>query len=235
MEIIIVKDNVEGGKKAFELIKEGMDQGAKVLGLATGSTPISLYHEMIKSNVDFSDMTALNLDEYVGLAPTDPQSYHHFMEEQLFFKKPFKETFVPDGMAKDAKQECERYDQIIKTHPIDIQVLGIGSNAHIGFNEPGTSFDLTTHKAELLSSTIEANKRFFDHAEDVPRLAYSMGIKSIMKSKKIILMAYGETKAEAIKRALEGPVTQEVPASILQNHENVTMIVDEAAAKLIQR
>jgi len=235
MEIIIVKDNVEGGKKAFELIKEGMDQGAKVLGLATGSTPISLYHEMIKSDVDFSDMTALNLDEYVGLAPTDPQSYHHFMEEQLFFKKPFKETFVPDGMAKDAKQECERYDQIIKTHPIDIQVLGIGSNAHIGFNEPGTSFDLTTHKVELLSSTIEANKRFFDHAEDVPRLAYSMGIKSIMKSKKIILMAYGETKAEAIKRALEGPVTQEVPASILQNHENVTMIVDEAAAKLIQR
>lgn len=235
MEIIIVKDNVEGGKKAFELIKEGMDQGAKVLGLATGSTPVSLYHEMIQSDVDFSEMTALNLDEYVGLAPTDPQSYHYFMEEQLFSKKPFKETFVPDGMAKDANQECERYDQIIETHPIDIQVLGIGSNAHIGFNEPGTSFDLTTHKVELLPSTIEANKRFFDNAEDVPRLAYSMGIKSIMKSEKIILMAYGETKAEAIKKAVEGPVTEEVPASILQNHKNVIMIVDEAAAKLMQR
>lgn len=235
MEMIIVKDTIEGGKKAFELIKEGMDQGAKVLGLATGSTPISLYQEMIKSDVDFSDMTALNLDEYVGLAPTDPQSYHYFMEEQLFSKKPFKETFVPDGMAEDAEQECERYDQIIEKHPIDIQVLGIGSNAHIGFNEPGTSFDLTTHKVELVPSTIEANKRFFDQAEDVPRLAYSMGIKSIMKSGKIILMAYGETKAEAIKKAIEGPVTQEVPASILQKHENVIIIVDEAAAKLIQR
>lgn len=235
MEIIIVKDNIEGGKKAFELIKAGMDQGAKVLGLATGSTPISLYQEMIKSDVDFSDMTALNLDEYVGLAPTDPQSYYYFMEEQLFSKKPFKETFVPDGMAKDAEQECKRYDQIIEKHPIDIQVLGIGSNAHIGFNEPGTSFDLTTHKVALVPSTIEANKRFFDNAEDVPRLAYSMGIKSIMESEKIILMAYGEEKAEAIKKAVEGPITQEVPASILQKHGNVIMILDEAAAKLIQR
>lgn len=235
MELIIVKDNIEGGKKAFELIKEGMNQGAKVLGLATGSTPITLYHEMIQSDVDFSEMTALNLDEYVGLAPTDSQSYHYFMDQELFSKKPFKETFVPNGMAKDAQEECERYDQIIEKHPIDIQILGIGSNAHIGFNEPGTSFDLTTHKVELLPSTIEANKRFFDTIEDVPRLAYSMGIKSIMKSKKIILMAYGETKAEAIKNTIEGPVTENVPGSILQNHNNVIMIVDEAAAKLIQR
>ena len=235
MELIIVKDNIEGGKKAFELIKEGMNQGAKVLGLATGSTPITLYHEMIQSDVDFSEMTALNLDEYVGLAPTDSQSYHYFMDQELFSKKPFKETFVPNGMAKDAQEECERYDQIIEKHPIDIQILGIGSNAHIGFNEPGTSFDLTTHKVELLPSTIEANKRFFDTIEDVPRLAYSMGIKSIMKSKKIILMAYGETKAEAIKNTIEGPVTEKVPGSILQNHDNVIMIVDEAAAKLIQR
>ncbi|EDP68858.1 glucosamine-6-phosphate isomerase [Carnobacterium sp. AT7] len=235
MELIIVKDNIEGGKKAFELIKEGMNQGAKVLGLATGSTPITLYHEMIQSDVDFSEMTALNLDEYVGLAPTDSQSYHYFMDQELFSKKPFKETFVPNGMAKDAQEECERYDQIIEKHPIDIQILGIGSNAHIGFNEPGTSFDLTTHKVELLPSTIEANKRFFDTIEDVPRLAYSMGIKSIMKSKKIILMAYGETKAEAIKNTIEGPVTENVPGSILQNHDNVIMIVDEAAAKLIQR
>ena len=235
MELIIVKDNIEGGKKAFELIKEGMNQGAKVLGLATGSTPITLYHEMIQSDVDFSEMTALNLDEYVGLAPTDSQSYHYFMDQELFSKKPFKETFVPNGMAKDAQEECERYDQIIEKHPIDIQILGIGSNAHIGFNEPGTSFDLTTHKVELLPSTIEANKRFFDTIEDVPRLAYSMGIKSIMKSKKIILMAYGEIKAEAIKNTIEGPVTENVPGSILQNHDNVIMIVDEAAAKLIQR
>lgn len=235
MEIIVVKDNVEGGKKAFELIKEGMDQGAKVLGLATGSTPISLYHEMIKSDIDFSDMTAINLDEYVGLAPTDSQSYHYFMDQELFSKKPFKETFVPNGLAEDAEQESKRYDQIIENHPIDIQVLGIGSNGHIGFNEPGTPFDLTTHKVELLPSTIEANKRFFDNVEDVPRLAYSMGIKSIMKSKKIILMAYGETKAEAIKNSIEGPVTEEVPGSILQNHDNVIMIVDEEAAKLIQR
>ena len=180
-------------------------------------------------------MTSVNLDEYVGLAADNDQSYHYFMQENLFRAKSFKESFLPNGLASDLQEETRRYDQVIAEHPIDFQILGIGHNGHIGFNEPGTSFDLTTHKVELVPSTIEANKRFFDNAEDVPRLAYSMGIKSIMKSEKIILMAYGETKAEAIKKAVEGPVTEEVPASILQNHKNVIMIVDEAVAKLMQR
>jgi glucosamine-6-phosphate deaminase len=156
------------------------------------------------------------------------------MNEKLFNKKPFKETFVPNGLA-DADVECARYDKIIAEHPVDIQILGIGGNAHIGFNEPGTPFDVTTHKVALTEETIEANKRFFDKAEDVPRFAYSMGIKSIMEAKEIILMAYGESKAEAIKATVDGEITEDVPSSILQKHDNVVLIVDEEAAKLIQK
>ncbi|MGB3160545.1 glucosamine-6-phosphate deaminase [Carnobacterium sp.] len=232
MQTIIVKDNVEGGKKAFELIKEGMQQDAKVLGLATGSTPIALYKEMTESDLDFSEMTAINLDEYFGLSADNDQSYHYFMQEQLFSKKPFKETFVPDGLA-DEKTEPARYDKIIEEHPIDIQILGIGTNGHIGFNEPGTPFDSTTTKVSLTESTIESNKRNFATAEEVPRFAYSMGIKSILSAKKIILLAFGEEKAEAIKNTLNGPMTTDVPASALQQHPDVIVIVDEAAAKLI--
>ncbi|WP_414839636.1 glucosamine-6-phosphate deaminase [Carnobacterium sp. TMP28] len=232
MQTIIVKDNVEGGKKAFELIKEGMQQEAKVLGLATGSTPIALYNEMTESDLDFTDMTAINLDEYYGLSADNDQSYHYFMHEQLFAKKPFKETFVPDGLA-DEKTEPARYDKIIDEHPIDIQILGIGTNGHIGFNEPGTPFDSTTTKVSLTESTIESNKRNFETAEEVPRFAYSMGIKSILSAKKIILLAFGEEKAEAIKNTLNGPMTTDVPASALQQHPNVVVILDEAAAKLL--
>lgn len=189
---------------------------------------------MVKSDLDFSDMTSVNLDEYVGLSGDDTQSYRYFMNEQLFNKKPFKETFVPNGLA-DAEVECPHYDEIIATHPVDIQILGIGGNAHIGFNEPGTPFDSTTHKVALTEATIEANKRFFDKAEDVPRFAYSMGIQSIMGAKEIILMAYGENKAEAIKATVEGEITEEVPSSILQKHDNVVLIIDEAAAKLLKK
>lgn len=234
LDIIIVKDQEAGGKKAFELIKEGMEKDARVLGLATGSTPISLYKEMTASDVDFSDMISINLDEYVGLSGEDTQSYRYFMNENLFNQKPFKEMYVQNGMA-DAETECKHYDDIIAANPVDIQILGIGGNAHIGFNEPGTPFDSTTHKVALTESTIEANTRFFDKAEDVPRFAYSMGIASIMAAKKIILIAYGKGKAEAIKATIEGKVTEEVPASILQNHKNVVIIMDESAAKLLQK
>ncbi|MGM0237562.1 glucosamine-6-phosphate deaminase [Enterococcus sp. AZ103] len=230
MEVIRVKDAVAGGKKAFELIKAGMDNGAKVLGLATGSTPETLYQDMVSSEIDFSDMTSVNLDEYVGLGGEDTQSYRYFMNDHLFNQKPFKETFVPNGKAEDLAAESKRYDQVIADHPIDIQVLGIGRNGHIGFNEPGTSFDATTHVVKLTESTIEANKRYFDKAEDVPTHALSMGIGSIMQSKKIILMAFGENKADAIKGMLEGPVTEDLPASVLQNHQDVIVIVDEDAA-----
>ena len=230
MKVIRVKDAAEGGKKAFEIIKDGMENGVKVLGLATGSTPETLYQEMTSSDLDFSEMTSVNLDEYVGLAGDDVQSYRYFMNDQLFNKKPFKETFVPNGKAEDLEAECKRYDGVIADHPLDLQVLGIGRNAHIGFNEPGTPFDVTTHVVELTESTIKANKRNFDKVEDVPTHALSMGIGSIMQSKKILLMAFGTDKADAIKGMIDGPVTTDVPASVLQNHADVTVIIDEDAA-----
>lgn len=231
MKIIRVKNAEEGGKKAFELIKEAMaTDGIKTLGLATGSTPVTLYKEMTESDLDFSEMTSVNLDEYVGLGGNDEQSYRHFMNIQLFDKKPFKETFVPNGKAEDLEAECKHYDEIIDAHPVDIQILGIGQNGHIGFNEPGAPLDGLTSVVQLTESTINANKRFFDKVEDVPTKAISMGIGSILKGKKVILMAYGEAKADAIKGMVDGPVTTDLPASALQNHSDVVVIVDDAAA-----
>ena len=230
MQIIRVANAEEGGKKAFELIKEGMNNGAKVLGLATGSTPETLYKEMTASDVDFTEMTSVNLDEYVGLGGEDEQSYRYFMNKHLFDKKPFKETFVPNGKAEDLDAASAEYEKIIDAHPVDIQILGIGQNGHIGFNEPGTPLDSLTHVVELTESTINAKKRYFDKVEDVPTRAVSMGIGSIMKGKKMILMAYGEAKAEAIKGMIDGPVTTDMPASALQNHQDVVVIIDDAAA-----
>lgn len=230
MQIIRVANAEKGGKKAFELIKEGMNNGAKVLGLATGSTPETLYKEMTASDVDFTEMTSVNLDEYVGLGGEDEQSYRYFMNKHLFDKKPFKETFVPNGKAEDLDAASAEYEKIIDAHPVDIQILGIGQNGHIGFNEPGTPLDSLTHVVELTESTINANKRYFDKVEDVPTRAVSMGIGSIMKGKKMILMAYGEAKAEAIKGMIDGPVTTDMPASALQNHQDVVVIIDDAAA-----
>ncbi|MFD1902107.1 glucosamine-6-phosphate deaminase [Enterococcus termitis] len=230
MEIIKVANAEEGGKKAFELIKAGMDNGAKVLGLATGSTPETLYKEMTASDLDFSNMVSVNLDEYVGLGGEDDQSYRYFMNDQLFNKKPFKATYVPNGKAADLEAECVHYESIIDSNPIDIQILGIGQNGHIGFNEPGTPLDSLTHVVELTESTINANKRNFEKVEDVPTRAVSMGIGSIMKGKKMILIAYGEAKADAVKGMIDGPVSVDLPASALQNHSDVVVIIDEAAA-----
>ena len=215
MQIIRVANAEEGGKKAFELIKEGMNNGAKVLGLATGSTPETLYKEMTASDVDFTEMTSVNLDEYVGLGGEDEQSYRYFMNKHLFDKKPFKETFVPNGKAEDLDAASAEYEKIIDAHPVDIQILGIGQNGHIGFNEPGTPLDSLTHVVELTESTINANKRYFDKVEDVPTRAVSMGIGSIMKGK---------------KGMIDGPVTTDMPASALQNHQDVVVIIDDAAA-----
>ncbi|APX71570.1 glucosamine-6-phosphate deaminase [Companilactobacillus allii] len=230
MNIIKVQDQDLGGKEAFNLIATDIKNGAKVLGLATGSSPITLYKEMTNSDIDFSNITSVNLDEYVGLNADNEQSYHYFMKDHLFSKKPFKNSYVPDGSNSDAKDATSKYDKIIEENPIDVQVLGIGRNGHIGFNEPGSPLDGKTSKVSLTESTIEANKRFFDDEKDVPRYAYSMGIGSIMKAKKIILLAYGENKADAIAKTVNGPVTSDVPASALQNHPDVTIIVDGAAA-----
>ena len=233
MRIIRVQNQIEGGQVAFSLLKDEMAKGAKTLGLATGSTPLAFYDEIRKSDLDFSDMTSVNLDEYVGLAADNDQSYHYFMQENLFRAKSFKESFLPNGLASDLQEETRRYDQVIAEHPIDFQILEIGHNGHIGFNEPGTSFDVTTHVVNLAEDTIKANSRFFDSIDDVPKQAISMGIQSIMQSKMIVLMAYGQGKADAIKQMIEGPVTEDLPASVLQKHPNVVVIVDEAAASAL--
>lgn len=235
MKVITVKNQLEGAKIGFDLLKEAMDNGAKTLGLATGSTPVEFYNHIVKSNLDFSDMTSVNLDEYVGLDGSDEQSYRYFMSKHLFNEKPFKENFLPNGKAADLEAETKAYDQIIAEHPIDFQILGIGQNGHIGFNEPGTSFEETTHVVDLQESTIKANARFFENEEDVPRQAISMGIASIMAAKSIVLMAYGESKAEAIKGMVEGEITEDMPASILQKHTDVVVIADEAAAALLSK
>lgn len=233
MKIIRVQNQIEGGQVAFSLLKDEIAKGAKTLGLATGSTPLAFYDEIRKSDLDFSDMTSVNLDEYVGLAADNDQSYHYFMQENLFRAKSFKESFLPNGLASDLQEETRRYDQVIAEHPIDFQILGIGHNGHIGFNEPGTSFDVTTHVVNLAEDTIKANSRFFDSIDDVPKQAISMGIQSIMQSKMIVLMAYGQGKADAIKQMIEGPVTEDLPASVLQKHPNIVVIVDEAAASAL--
>ena len=153
------------------------------------------------------------------------------MRKHLFDKKPFKKSYVPDGMTKDVAATCKEYDQIIKDNPIDVQLLGIGRNGHIAFNEPGTPFDIGTHEVKLTENTIKANSRFFDNEDEVPKSAICMGNANIMQAKKVVLMAFGEKKAQAIKEMIEGPVTEQVPASILQKHPDVTIIVDKAAAQ----
>ncbi|MFC4651631.1 glucosamine-6-phosphate deaminase [Lactococcus nasutitermitis] len=235
MKVITVKNQLEGGKIGYQLLKEAMENGAKVLGLATGSTPVEFYNQVVNSNLDFSEMTSVNLDEYVGLDGSNDQSYRYFMNKHLFDEKPFKENFLPNGKAADLDAETKHYDEIIVAHPIDWQILGIGQNGHIGFNEPGTSTDITTHVVDLTESTIKANARFFENENDVPRQAISMGLATIMKSKQIVLMAYGKEKAEAVKGMVEGKVTIDLPASILQTRENVTVIADEDAASLLSK
>lgn len=235
MNIIRVKDVEQSAEKALEIYQNAVQHGAKVLGLATGSTPIPLYQKLATSQINFSELVSINLDEYLGLDGEDEQSYRYFMTKHLFQYKPFKHSYVPDGKSEDHEAAIKAYDRIIAEHPIDLQLLGIGRNGHIGFNEPGTPAEITTHVVDLQESTIKANARFFESEADVPRKAISMGLASIMKSKNIVLMAYGKEKAEAIKGMVEGEVTTELPASILQNHANVTVIADEAAVSLLSK
>lgn len=233
MKVIVAENASELGKQAFKLLAEAVAGGAKTLGLATGSSPVELYQEIVASDLDFTDMTSINLDEYVGLAPDNVQSYHYFMQEHLFKFKPFKASYVPDGLAKDVQAECDSYNQLIKDNPIDLQVLGIGQNGHIAFNEPGTPFDSVTHEVALTESTIQANSRFFDSIDEVPKSAICMGISNIMTAKEILLIAKGKNKAQAVKDMLEGPITEAVPASVLQKHPHVTVVLDQNAASLL--
>lgn len=212
-----------------------------VLGLATGSTPVGTYQQLIKwhqrGDFSFREVRSVNLDEYLGLAPTHLQSYRYFMEQNFFEHIDIRpeNTHVPDGLAKDTAAECARYDALIAALGYaDLQLLGLGRNGHIGFNEPGPSFVKQTHVVDLTQSTIEANARFFATMEDVPRQAITMGIGYIMAARRILVVASGEDKAEAVYNAFFGPITPQVPASILQLHSDVILVADTAALKKVR-
>lgn len=237
MKIYKAKDYKDMSRKAANIISAQVIMKPDcVLGLATGSTPIGTYDQLVewynKGDLDFSEVTTVNLDEYKGLPRSNDQSYYYFMHHHLFDRVNINsdQTNVPDGMEEDSEKECERYEKLIRSlGGVDLQLLGLGHNGHIGFNEPGEAFEKETHCVDLTESTIEANKRFFESAEDVPRQAYTMGIKTIMQAKKILIVVNGENKADIVERAFFGPVTPEVPASILQLHNDVTLVGDEAA------
>lgn len=243
MEVIICKDRKEASKKACEIMLEVIkSKESPVLGLATGSTPVDLYEYMVEDHkvngTSYKNVRTFNLDEYFGLDITHPQSYHYFMCQHLFNHVDINmdNVHVPSGKG-NVEEAAVEYNKMLEENPVDIQLLGIGSNGHIGFNEPGTSFDSVTSVVDLKQSTIEDNARLFfnGNIDEVPTQAVSMGIANIMKAKKVLLLAFGEGKAKAVKGAIEGPVTTDLPASCLQNHDNVVMVMDEAAASLLKK
>ncbi|MDD3402175.1 MAG: glucosamine-6-phosphate deaminase [Hespellia sp.] len=237
MRIYEAKDYDDMSRKAANIIFAQVTMKPDcTLGLATGSTPIGMYQNLVErynaGDIDFSEVTTANLDEYRGIEPTNEQSYYYFMNEHLFSKVNIDKnnTNIPDGTNMDVEAESARYEQVLRTlGGVDMQLLGIGRNGHIGFNEPGEEFVKETHCVDLAESTIEANKRFFDSIDDVPKQAYTMGIQTIMKAKKILLIVSGEDKADAVAKSFFGPVTPKVPGSILQMHQDVIVIADRAA------
>lgn len=241
MEIAVLEGYGELSQAAARMVGDQVRRKPEsVLGLATGTTPLGMYRELVRlhreEGLSFARVTTFNLDEYYGLAPSDPRSYRRFMEENLFAHvdaDPAK-VHLPDGLAPDVEAECERYERAIaEAGGIDLQVLGIGRNGHIGFNEPGTSLGTTTQVVDLTEETVAVNSRLV--SAEIPRRAISMGIKSIMQSRAILLLACGPEKAEIVARALEGPVTPDLPASILQLHPNLTVMLDRAAAANLTR
>ena len=242
MKIIRAKDYADMSRKAANIISAQVIMKPDcVLGLATGGTPVGTYAQLVdwynKGDLDFSEVTTVNLDEYRGLTKEHPQSYWYFMNENLFSKvniDPAK-TNLPDGTNLDTAAECARYNGIIhKLGGIDLQLLGIGHDGHIGFNEPDDHFSKGTHCVDLTESTIQANSRLFDSIDDVPRQAYTMGTQTIMYARMILVVANGEAKAQAVHDMCYGPVTPECPASILQLHTNCVVVADEAALSLCE-
>ena len=241
VKIYKTKDYEAMSRKAAAIIAaQVVAKPDSVLGLATGSTPIGAYKKLVEwyesGDLDFSEVTTVNLDEYKGLPAENDQSYRYFMNDNLFdhVNSDKSRTYVPDGTEPDADKACKAYEKIVASvGGADLQLLGMGHNGHIGFNEPADVFEKETHCVNLAESTIEANKRFFASAEDVPRQAYTMGIGTIMSAKKILVVVSGADKAEAVKKAFFGPVTPQVPASILQLHPDVTLVADEAALSKI--
>ena len=237
MTIYCMEDYQQMSRKAASVLAAQVVANPKsVLGLATGSTPIGMYKQLVEwhkaGDLDFSQVHTVNLDEYVGLEPTHDQSYRYFMQDNLFnhINVVPENTNVPNGLAADPAAEGKRYDKLIESlGGIDIQVLGMGHNGHIGFNEPCDYFPLGTHDVDLTESTISANARFFASMEDVPKKAITMGIQAIMNARKILVVVNGEGKADIVAKAFAGPVTPQVPASILQLHPNVVLVGDKAA------
>lgn len=235
MKVIVCKDYAEISKKAYEVMKEVvLNKPDCVIGLATGSSPIGLYNEMIEDykagNISYKDVKSFNLDEYVGIDRNHQESYYTFMHKNLFDSIDIKEenTHLPFG---STKEDCEAYEKAMSDYHVDIQVLGIGGNGHIGFNEPGTSFDSLTHIVDLQERTIKDNARFFDNdMSKVPTQAITMGIATIMKAGKILLVASGENKADAVYGLVKGEINENCPATILQKHDDVVVVIDEAAA-----
>lgn len=243
MRIYCKEDYKEMSRKAASIIAaQVILKPESILGLATGSTPIGTYENLVawyeNGDLDFSKVSSVNLDEYKGLSGDNDQSYRYFMNQHLFSKVNIDvaRTFVPNGLEPDSDKACAEYNEIIrKSGGIDLQLLGLGHNGHIGFNEPCDEFEKETHCVDLKESTIEANKRFFESEADVPRQAYTMGIQNIMSAKKVLVVVSGEDKADIVAKAFAGPVTPQVPASILQMHEDVTLVGDKAAlSKLME-
>ena len=237
MEIIKARDYEHMSRQAANILSaQVILHPDSVLGLATGSSPIGTYKQLIKwyekGDLDFRRVRTVNLDEYVGLPAYHEQSYAHFMRANFFdhINVDLKNTNIPDGTNMDDEEECARYNAVIrKLGGVDLQLLGLGPNGHIGFNEPAESFTKGTHKVALTEATINANKRFFESEADVPRYAYTMGILDIMQAERVVMVVSGAGKAEIVKEAFFGPVTPRVPASILQLHKNFTLVADEAA------
>ena len=242
VNLIVAKDAAEVGRLAADIFQELICAKPDcVLGLATGSTPLPLYRELIAreqaGKLSFAQVRSANLDEYKGLSGDHPQSYRYFMNENLFRHISIDpaNTMVPDGLAEDVEAMCAAYEAAIESMGgVDIQLLGIGHDGHIGFNEPCDHFPAATHEVELEEITRQANKLFFDSIDEVPTAAYTMGIGTVMAARKVLLIATGKDKAEIVKQSFFGPVTPMVPASILQFHPDCTVIVDEAAASLIK-
>ena len=241
MRIYREKDYDAMSRRAANIISaEVIRRPDCVLGLATGSTPIGTYKQLAawnqRGDFSFKEVHSVNLDEYKGISRENEQSYYYFMHQNLFdhVNIPAGNTHLPDGMEPDSEKECRRYEELIQSMgSVDLQLLGIGHNGHIGFNEPADAFDKLVHCVNLTQSTIEANKRFFASVEEVPRQAYTMGIQTIMRSKKILIIANGEGKADIVRDAFFGPITPMVPASVLQLHNDVTLVADEAALSKI--
>lgn len=241
MKILVVEDYKEMSVKAADMLAEVIKANPEcVLGLATGDTPIGMYDCLAdayaKGELDFSKVRSVNLDEYYPITPDNDQSYRYFMNEKLFDKVNIDKanTRVPDGTVKDVEAHCAAYEQEIDAMGgVDIQVLGIGRNGHIGFNEPDDELVPYTHLTELTASTIEANSRFFASEDDVPKHALTMGIESVFKARKIVLMVSGANKAEAVRAMVKGNISTKCPASLLCLHPNVVLICDEAAYSLV--